>query len=123
MGRQAGWRGVSGDSRQRLDVWLWRARLFKTRSEAARCIAAGGVRLAREGRVGAVSKAALLIGPGDRLTVATGGRVQSLRVVALGARRGPASEARTLYRNLAEDTHDADELDGEAPRTSSSHDS
>ena len=106
--------------RQRLDVWLWRARLFKTRSEAARCIAAGGVRLSREGRVGAISKAAALIGPGDALTVAVHGRVRSLEILAVGSRRGPASEARTLYRDLAEENHDAVALDAEGPRASSS---
>jgi len=108
--------------RQRLDVWLWRARLFKTRSEAARCIAAGGVRLARDGQVAAAKKPAALVGPGDGVTVAVNGRVRCLVIVALGGRRGPPAEARTLYRSLEGENPDVDALDAGPPGASSSPD-
>lgn len=105
--------------RVRLDVWLWRVRLFKTRSAAAQSIAAGAVRLTREGRTMSARKPSLLVGAGDALTVAVAGRVFSLEFLAAGIRRGPAAEARTLYR-LREDGADAEQtLDEEAIGASS----
>lgn len=111
---------MSGDLKQRLDVWLWRARLFKTRSAAARCIAAGGVRLARDGKVGAVLKPAALVSPGDALTVAIAGRLHSLEILGLSLRRGPSAEARALFRSLLAENPETPALDVEPPPASSS---
>jgi ribosome-associated heat shock protein Hsp15 len=78
----------------RLDKWLWFARFFKTRSLAATVIAAGGVRL--NGAV--ISKPAQGLRVGDELVFPTGKRRRRVTVQALGERRGPAPEARALYR-------------------------
>jgi len=80
----------------RLDKWLWQARFAKTRGGASDLIARGAVRLnARR-----ISKPATLVRVGDGLAFVQGGRVRVVRVSALGDRRGPAAEARTLYHDL-----------------------
>lgn len=84
----------------RVDVWLWRARMFKTRSLAAKFVDDGRVRLHRAGAETRLDKASRSIKRGDGLVFALGGRVTALRIVALGERRGPASEARGLYEAL-----------------------
>jgi len=82
----------------RLDVWLWRARFFKTRALAARFLEDGRVRLTRVGSEAVrVDKASRTVRPGDQLVFAIGGRLFGITVQALGERRGPASEARALY--------------------------
>ena len=84
----------------RIDVWLWRARMFKTRSLAARFVEEGRVRLLRGGAETRLDKASRTIRPGDGLVFALSGRVTALQVAAVGERRGPASEARELYQPL-----------------------
>jgi ribosome-associated heat shock protein Hsp15 len=84
----------------RIDVWLWRARMFKTRSLAAKFVDDGRVRLHRAGAETRLDKSSRTVRPGDGLVFAIGGRVMALRVVGLGERRGPASEARALYEAL-----------------------
>ena len=84
----------------RIDVWLWRARMFKTRSLAARFVEEGRIRLLRGGSETRLDKASRTIRPGDGLVFALGGRVTALQVAAVGERRGPASEARSLYAPL-----------------------
>lgn len=81
----------------RIDLWLWRARFFKKRSEASAFVAKKGVRVERAGAMVRVAKAGWRVRPGDVVTFARGGHVSCVRVVALGVRRGPASEARLLY--------------------------
>ena len=81
---------------QRLDKWLWYARVIKSRTLAAGLVTEGHVRVNRE-RVG---KASHLVRPGDVVTVTVGPRVRILEVVAPGERRGPATEAQGLYRDL-----------------------
>jgi len=81
----------------RLDIWLWRARFFKTRSLAAAAIAKGRIRITSHGQTRRVDKAAALIRPGDRLTLPVNKRILQLEIRALGERRGPASEASALY--------------------------
>ena len=84
----------------RLDVWLWRARFFKTRALAAGFLDEGRVRLSRPGAAEArVDKASRAVRCGDTLVFAVGGRLFAVTVQALGARRGPAAEARALYRH------------------------
>ena len=82
----------------RLDVWLWRARFFKSRGLAARFLEEGRVRLIRPGAEAVrVDKPSRSVRPGDGLVFAIGGRLIEVRVQALGERRGPATQARTLY--------------------------
>ena len=86
----------------RIDVWLWRARLFKTRSQAAGAVEEGSVRLVRGGESRTLDKPATAIRAGDALTVRSGGKLRSLEILAIGARRGPAKEARLLYAEHAD---------------------
>jgi ribosome-associated heat shock protein Hsp15 len=81
----------------RADLWLWHARFFKTRSLAARFVEEGRIRLTRAGAESRVDKPSRGLRAGDVLVFAIGGRIISVRVVAFGERRGPASEARALY--------------------------
>jgi ribosome-associated heat shock protein Hsp15 len=91
--------GPRGDDLwQRLDLWLWCARLAKTRSECARQVAAGAVRLNRQ----PTDKAHARLRVGDVLTIGLHGRVRVWRVLALAGRRGPPAEARALYEDLSE---------------------
>lgn len=82
----------SQDSAMRLDKWLWAARFFKTRTLAAEAVAGGKVKLNGE-RV----KAAKAIRPGDALNIHIGPYEYVVRVLALSARRGPATQAALLY--------------------------
>ena len=84
----------------RIDVWLWRARFFKTRSLAARIVEDGGVRLSRGPSRAAVDKPSRPVRCGDVLTFAQGAKWVAVRVEAFGERRGPATEARALYSVL-----------------------
>jgi ribosome-associated heat shock protein Hsp15 len=81
----------------RLDKWLWFARFFKTRSLATDICTQGKVRV--DGAV--VTKAHYAVRPGQVLTFVQGRHVRVVRVLAPGTRRGPASEAQTLYEDLA----------------------
>ena len=81
----------------RADVWLWRARFCKTRSLAARLVEDGRVRLIRAGQESRLDKPARTVKCGDLLVFALGGRLHAVRIEALGDRRGPPAEARTLY--------------------------
>jgi ribosome-associated heat shock protein Hsp15 len=81
---------------QRLDKWLWHARVVKTRSIAAALVQAGKVRVNREKAV----KASYTVNLGDVITIAVSGRVRVLRVASLAERRGPAAEAQELYSDL-----------------------
>ena len=94
------------DEAVRADVWLWRARFFKSRSGAAKLIEEGRVRWSRGGAAARLDKPARLVKPGDELVFALGGRAVAVRVAALGFRRGPPAEARALYTPL-EDAGDA----------------
>lgn len=81
----------------RIDVWLWRARFAKTRTLAAAMVERGAVRLTHNGVQTRLDKAGRTVHVGDTLVFAIGGRLMELTVEALGERRGPAQEARTLY--------------------------
>ena len=91
------------NERQRVDVWLFRARLAKTRAAAARLVGEGGVRLVHAGRARRLEKASAEVEAGDALVFPQRGRLFAVRVQALGARRGPAVEARALYSELDAD--------------------
>ncbi|RMH50243.1 MAG: RNA-binding S4 domain-containing protein [Alphaproteobacteria bacterium] len=80
----------------RIDKWLFHARFCRSRALAAALVGGGHVRL--NGR--RIDKPAAPVRVGDVLTLRIGGRVRLLRVLDLGCRRGPASEARLLYLEL-----------------------
>ena len=82
---------------QRLVRWLWCARFAKSRSLAAKLCAAGFVSLGDQ----PVHKAHQPVRVGDRLVLRLGRWERRIEVSALGVRRGPASEARTLYVETA----------------------
>lgn len=84
------------DGAIRLDKWLFQARFFKTRALAVARIEGGGVRL----NGAPCRKPGRALRVGDVLTL--GGRDQArvLRILALGHRRGPASEAQALYQDI-----------------------
>ena len=86
------------DSALRVDKWLWYARFFKSRSLAARHVQAGEVRVNRQ----RISKASAVLKIGDVLTFTVGDTIRVIEVAALGERRGPAPEARSLYHDLAD---------------------
>jgi ribosome-associated heat shock protein Hsp15 len=77
---------------RRIDLWLWYARFAKTRSLAARLCEAGAVTV----NGGTVEKAAA-VRVGDTVSVPQGKMRRTVAIRALGERRGPPSEARTLY--------------------------
>ena len=81
----------------RADVWLWRARFFKTRSMASRFVEEGRLRLTRAGSQGRIDKASRGLKIGDELVFALGGRLVAVRIEGFGERRGPPVEARGLY--------------------------
>lgn len=82
----------------RIDVWLWRARFAKTRTLAASMVERGAIRLTHAGVQVRLDKPSRCVHVGDTLVFAGGGRLIELTVEALGERRGPAEEARALYR-------------------------
>lgn len=81
----------------RVDVWLWAARFFKTRSLAKQAIAGGKV-----GVNGGPCKPAKMLHVGDRLAVGRGEERFEIEVLQLAEQRGPASVAQTLYRESGE---------------------
>ena len=80
----------------RLDKWLWHARFFKSRTLAAQQVSQGGFRVNRA----LVRKSHHAVQAGDVVTFAKGPYVRVIEILALGQRRGPASEAQALYRDL-----------------------
>jgi ribosome-associated heat shock protein Hsp15 len=83
---------------QRLDAWLWCARLVKTRARAADLVREGRVRINRM----ATEKPHARVRPGDVLTVPVGHAVRVLAVKALAPRRGSAQTACLLYDEVPE---------------------
>ena len=99
----------------RLDKWLWHARFCRTRSMAADLAAAGKVRIAGS----PIFKAHYAVKPGDVLTFPLGPHIRTVKIVALGIRRGPPATARLLYEDLAPPppfSREAHEQAGGGPR-------
>ena len=80
----------------RLDKWLWYARFFKSRRAATEAISGGRFRL--DGMI--MNKPHRQALCGQVLTFIQGDRVRVIKIMALGSRRGPASEAYELYQDL-----------------------
>jgi ribosome-associated heat shock protein Hsp15 len=88
--------------RQRLDKWLWHARVVKARTSAAALVEAGQ----RERSPGHAVK------QGDVLTIGLDHSVRILKVVGFSNRRGDATAARVLYDDLKhQDSKDLDQRD------------
>lgn len=82
--------------RQRIDKWLWHARMVRTRTDAAALTAAGFVRLNGK-RMTAASHPVRI---GDVVTLSLDRTVKVVRVEGVSERRGGAPDGRALYRNL-----------------------
>jgi ribosome-associated heat shock protein Hsp15 len=82
--------------RQRIDKWLWHARVVRTRSAAASLVDSGLVRI-NGTRNTATSQA---VRPGDVVTIALDRRVRVLKVAGFAERRGSADDARPLFEDL-----------------------
>ena len=83
-------------SSQRLDKWLWHARVVKTRTLAATLVTEGKVRINGE----RLDKASTPVRTGDVLTVLLRQQVRILKVAGFAAKRGSAVIAATLYEDL-----------------------
>lgn len=88
---------MAAEGRQRIDKWLFFARAVKSRSLAAKLVVAGRVRINRD----KAAQASDLVKPGDVLTITLDRSIHVWKVVAPGARRGPAEEARKLYEDIS----------------------
>ena len=87
---------MTGDA-IRIDKWLWHARLVKTRSLAARLCETDLVMV----RGAPCKKPAQPVHAGDQVQLNHGGWRRTVEIIALGTRRGPASEARELFCEIA----------------------
>jgi ribosome-associated heat shock protein Hsp15 len=95
-GRQASDTGVTAE-RQRIDKWLWHARVVRTREAAAALTSAGYVRI----NGARVEAPAAPVRCGDVVTIALDHGVRVLRVCGFAPRRGDAEQARRLFEGLA----------------------
>ena len=84
------------NDRQRIDKWLWHARVVRTRTSAASLVDSGHVRLNGE-RMTAASRP---VKTGDVVTVALDRTVRVMKVTGFAERRGDADAARLLFEDL-----------------------
>jgi ribosome-associated heat shock protein Hsp15 len=84
-------------NRQRIDKWLWHARMVRTRSDASSLTEQGFVRLNGQ-RVTAPSHPVRL---GDVVTLALDRAVRVIRVEGFCEKRHDAPAARALYRDMS----------------------
>jgi ribosome-associated heat shock protein Hsp15 len=80
----------------RIDKWLWYARFFKSRTLASKLCASGKLRLNCE----LICKGHATLKEGDVLTFPKEDDVRVIKIISIASRRGPASEAETLYDDL-----------------------
>jgi ribosome-associated heat shock protein Hsp15 len=85
------------EDRQRIDKWLFFARVVKSRSLAAKLAQSGRVRVNSD-KIGHASRQ---IAPGDVLTIMLDRQIRVLKVLQPGQRRGPFEEAKELYEDLS----------------------
>jgi ribosome-associated heat shock protein Hsp15 len=91
------------DGRQRIDKWLWHARIARTRSAAQAIAVSGKLRINKIKN----DSAAHPVRPGDVLTISGNGRVRVLRVRAMADRRASPGKAVALYDDLTADADGA----------------
>ena len=72
------------EGRQRIDKWLWHARVVRTRTAAAALVTAGHVRLNGE-RVTAASRP---VKSGDVVTISLDRTIHIMKVMGFAERRG-----------------------------------
>jgi ribosome-associated heat shock protein Hsp15 len=89
--------GAPAPARQRLDRWLFFARAVKSRTLAQKLVESGAVRV----NSGRTLDTDARVGPGDVLTMTIHGRLLVWRIRDAGSRRGPPTEAATLYEDLS----------------------
>jgi ribosome-associated heat shock protein Hsp15 len=94
-GREAS--DAAAPERQRIDKWLWHARVVRTRESAAALVTAGHVRV----NGAKVRAPAAPVRCGDAVTVALDHSVRVMRVCGFASRRGGAEEAQRLFEDLA----------------------
>jgi ribosome-associated heat shock protein Hsp15 len=99
--------------RQRIDRWLWHARVVRTRPAAAALANGGQVRLNGE-RIDAASRT---VKAGDVVTVALDRTVRVMRVTGFSERRGSAEQTRGLYEDMSSGFPDARRSDVAAAPT------
>jgi ribosome-associated heat shock protein Hsp15 len=83
----------------RLDSWLWYARFYKSRSLSSKAILSGKLRI----NSNKITKPATKVKTNDVLTLNYVNEIRVIQIQSLGSRRGPASEAQSLYIDLTED--------------------
>ena len=83
---------------QRLDKWLWHARFLRHRADCTRLVEQGSIRINRQ----ATEKPHARLRPGDVVTLPLRDAIRVVEVLRLAERRGPASEAATLFREIAD---------------------
>lgn len=93
------------DETQRIDVWLFRTRLFKSRQLAGEAVRKGRIRLDRTGHVQRVNRASLMVRAGDELTYMRGSSIVKVTIRSMPQRRGPAIEAQSHYELEIRKTH------------------
>jgi ribosome-associated heat shock protein Hsp15 len=86
----------AGFERQRIDRWLWHARLVRTRGAAAALAGSGFVRV-NGARIDAPGR---MVRAGDVITIALDRGVRVVKVIGFVERRGPAGSALGLYQDL-----------------------
>lgn len=87
---------AANPDRQRIDRWLWHARIVRTRDAAAALAGAGYVRV-NGAKIDAPGR---FVRTGDVITVALDHNVRVLKVRGFIERRGPASTGQSLYDDL-----------------------
>jgi len=90
----------SAPDRQRIDKWLWHARVVKTRTLAQKLVVGGKVRVNGD----KVLAANTLVKTGDVATVVVQTRVRVLKIIGFSQRRGGAPAAQALYEDLTPPT-------------------
>jgi ribosome-associated heat shock protein Hsp15 len=90
----------------RLDIWLWYARFYKSRGLSSKAILGGKVRVNSNKIIKPASKVKI----NDVLTINHVNVVRIIQIQSIGARRGPASEAQALYKDLSADVTAASKI-------------
>ena len=83
--------------KQRLDKWLFFSRALKSRTLAQKLIETGAVRVNSERTIRTDHQ----VGIGDVLTMTVHSRLLVWKILDPGVRRGPPTEAQTLYEDLS----------------------
>lgn len=90
----------AGDETQRIDQWLWRARLVKTRAIAADLADKGRIRLTRFGTTSRVGRASFLVRRGDIIGFLRDDRIIEVEVAGFAAQRAAPRDVRLLYSEV-----------------------